>query len=163
MASGPTLYFWLSPDGTRAIVHNGDADLAAVDLDTGVSTPLQVTAAGFQTPVWLEGNSVLLAVESAGDSYLSIIDIVTGRRQDLLRFEGTIQYVVDSSGQRIAYQVNSGGGGGNNPAIAPRQQAPTTTIPAATIGRLSVYERRNNSTRSILDSAALAFVVEPCQ
>ena len=161
LASGPSLYFWLSPDATRAIVHKGETDLAVIDLDTGVSTSLQVTAAGFQTPVWLEGNSVLLAVESGGNNYLSIIDIVTGRRQDLLRYEGTIQFVVDSSGQRIAYQVNSGGGGGNNPAMAPLQQGPTTTVPAATIGRLSVYERRNNSTRSILDSAALAFAWSP--
>jgi hypothetical protein len=161
LASGSTLYFWLSPDGTRAIVHNGDADLAVVDLDTGVSAPLSVTAAGFETPVWLEGNSVLLAVQAGANRFLSVIDISTGRRQDLLRYEGTIQFVVDPSGQRIAYQVNSGGGGGNNPAMAPLQQAPTTTIPTATIGRLSVFERRNNSTRSILDSAALAFAWSP--
>ncbi|HUP75903.1 MAG TPA: hypothetical protein VM282_22915 [Acidimicrobiales bacterium] len=159
LMSGSTVYFWLSPDGTRAIVHRGDADLFVVDLDTGVSNPLQVTAAGFETPVWLEGNSVLLAVEDGPNRFLSIIDVTTGRRQDLLRYEGTIQFVVDQSGQRIAYQVNSGGGGGNNPAMF--QQAPTTTIPTATIGRLSLYERRNNSTRSILDSAALAFTWSP--
>ena len=99
-----------------------------VDLDTGVSTPLQVTAAEFETPVWLEGNSVLLAVQAGANHFLSIIDISTGRRQDLLRYEGTIQFVVDRSGQRIAYQVNSG-------AVAAAttrpcsQQAPTTTIP----------------------------------
>lgn len=161
LAKGATLYFWLSPDGTRAIVHNGDADLAAVDLDTGVSTPLQVTASGFETPVWLEGNSVLLAVQAGTNQYLSVIDITTGRRQDLLRYEGTIQFVVDQSGQRIAYQVNAGGGGGNNPAMGPLLQAPTTTIPTATIGRLSLFERRNNSNRSILDTAAVAFVWSP--
>ena len=161
LASGSTLYLWLSPDGTRAIVHKDDADLAVVDLDTGVSTPLQVAAAGFETPVWLEGNSVLLAVQDGANRFLSVIDVSTGRRQDLLRYEGTIQFVVDPSGQRIAYQVNSGGGGGNNPAMAPRLQAPTTTIPTATIGRLSLFDRRNNSTRSILDSAALAFVWSP--
>ena len=161
LASGSTLYFWLSPDGTRAIVHNGDADLAVVDLDTGVSNPLGVQAAGFETPVWLEGNSVLLAVQAGANRFLSVIDVSTGRRQDLLRYDGTIQFVVDPSGQRIAYQVNSGGGGGNNPAMAPLLQAPTTTIPTATIGRLSVFERRNNSTRSILDSAALAFAWSP--
>ena len=49
------------------------------------------------------------------------------------------------------------------PAMAPLQQAPTTTVPAATIGRLSVYERRNNTTRSILDSAALAFAWSPAE
>jgi hypothetical protein len=161
LAKAATLYFWLSPDGTRAIVHNGDADLAIVDLDTGVSTPLQVTAAGFETPVWLEGNSVLIAVQAGTNQYLSVIDTTSGRRQDLLRYEGTIQFVVDQSGQRIAYQVNAGGGGGNNPAMGPLLQAPTTTIPTATIGRLSVFERRNNSNRSILDSAALAFAWSP--
>ena len=93
--------------------------------------------------------------------YLSIIDTTTGRRQDLLRYEGTIQFVVDPSGQRIAYQVNSGGGGGINPASGPLLQAPTTTVPTATIGRLSLFERRNNTTRSILDTAVLAFAWSP--
>src|SRR5439155_595312 len=48
LTSGTPLYFWLSPDGTRAIVHSGDADLAMIDLDTGVSTSLAVQAAEFQ-------------------------------------------------------------------------------------------------------------------
>jgi Tol biopolymer transport system component len=161
LTSGARLDFWLSPDGTRAIVHSGNEDLSVVDLDTGVVTPLQVKAAEFETPVWLENNLVLLAVQASANSYLSVIDVSTGRRQDLLRYEGTIQFVVDSSGQRIAYQVNSGGGGGNNPAMAPLEQAPPTTVPTATIGRLSLFERRNNTTRSILDSAALAFTWSP--
>jgi hypothetical protein len=161
LTSGARLDFWLSPDGTRAIVHSGNDDLSVVDLDTGVVTPLLVKAAQFETPVWLENNSVLLAVQSTTNSFLSIIDVSTGRRQDLLRYEGTIQFVVDSSGQRIAYQVNSGGGGGNSPAMAPLQQAPPTTVPVATIGRLSLFERRNSTTRSILDSAALAFAWSP--
>jgi hypothetical protein len=161
LVSGENVHFWLSPDGTRAIVHGGDAGLSVVDLDTGVSVPLPVTPAEFETPVWLENNSVLLAVQAGSNRYLSIIDTNAGRRQDLLRYEGTIQYVVDATGQRIAYQVNSGGGGGVNPAMGPLLQAPTTTVPIATIGRLSVFDRRNNSTRSILDSAALAFTWSP--
>ena len=161
LTSGERVQFWLSPDGTRAIVHGGDTGLAVVDLDTGVSMPLSVTPAEFETPVWLENDSVLLGVQAGTNRYLSIIDTSTGRRQDLLRYEGTIQYVVDSTGQRIAYQVNSGGGGGGvNPAVL-RQTPPPTTVPTATIGRLSLFDRRDNSTRSILDSAALAFTWSP--
>jgi hypothetical protein len=120
-----------------------------------------VTDSGIETPVWLENNSVLLGVQAGSNRFLSLIDTSTGQRQDLLRYEGTIRYVVDSSGQRIAYQVNSGGGGGGVNPAALRQTAPTTTVPVATIGRLSLFDRRNNTTRSILDSAALAFTWSP--
>jgi hypothetical protein len=34
-------------------------------------------------------------------------------------------------------------------------------VPVATIGRLSVFDRRNNSNRSILDSAVVAFAWSP--
>ena len=162
--SDSPVYFSLSPDGTRAIVRSGQADLVVVDLDTAVATRLAVQAADFETPVWLENNSVLLAVQTSDGSFLSIVDATTGRRQDLLRYEGTIQFVVDQSGQRIAYQVNSGGGGGINPAKGPLLQAPTaptTTVPTATIGRLSLFERRNNTNRTILDNAVLAFAWSP--
>jgi hypothetical protein len=167
LVSGEDVYYWLSPDGTRAIVHGGTGGLSVVDLDSGVTNALSVTAAEFETPVWLENDLVLVAVQSGANRFLSIIDTNNGRRQDLLRYEGTIQYVVDVTGQRIAYQVNAGGGGGINPAFNPLAQIPTTTlapapqVPVATIGRLSIFDRRNNSNRSILDSAVVAFSWSP--
>jgi hypothetical protein len=165
LVSGERVAYWLAPDGNRAIVHGGEAGLEVIDLDTGVSTPLSVTAAEFETPVWLENDLVLLGVQSGTNRFLSIVDVNTGRRQDLLRYEGTIQFVVDVTGQRIAYQVNASGGGGVNPVSQPRLQTPTTppttSVPTASIGRLGIFDRRNNTNRSILDSAALAFTWSP--
>ena len=96
---------------------------------------------------------------------LSIYNVASKTRQDLLRYEGTIAFVVDPTGQRIAYQIEPGGGGGASPALNPRgplnQQAPTTTLPIAPIGRLSVYDRAGGGNRPIIEASALAFSWSP--
>lgn len=171
LAQNATVFYGVSPDGTRALAHVGRDDLVVIDLARGASRNLTVKAGSFRTPVWLSNTEVLVATPDAdteGIELLARVNVDTGARRDLLRFQGTIDFAVETQSRRlVAYQVTGGGGGGANPAFAPRpQQSPTTPpttreLPLATIGRLSLLDLANGQNRPILESGALAFMWSP--
>lgn len=164
LAQGVSLGWSLAPDGRRAVVLVDGERLVVTDLATGASTPVPLTPGSFRTPVWLVGNDVLVARREGTRQLLSRVDVVNGRRTDLLAFDGTITFVVDGVRRHVAYQVVAADGGpspaswpdggdGGGVAATPVQLG-GDPVPVAPLGRLSTYDLVSGTNRSIADSVA---------
>ena len=159
--TGSPLYASWSPDGTRVLVHAGDADLLVVDT-SGTATTLPVRVGPSTAPVWLAPDTVLIAIRTNADQRLTVLNIATGVQRDLLTYQGQIQYVVDPTNAKVAYQVvpQQGGGGGGSIVSFPFGQS-TGAVPAARPNELTVVDIASGTATTVATQAAVAFQWSP--
>jgi TolB protein len=177
LRSGSPLFASWSPDGTRLLVHAGTDEVLVVRPD-GTARPVPVRPGSFGTPQWLDDRTAVLAVSDAGSQVLSLVDVDTGSRRDLVAFSGAVRFQVAPGGAKLAYQVvpEAGGGGtGSNvswrpdagapaaPQVAPPTTAPptTTTLVQGRQNELVVIDLATRTPTVARDRAVNAFVWSP--
>jgi TolB protein len=167
--SGSPLFASWSPDGTRLLVHAGTDEVLVVRAD-GTARQVAVRAGSFGTPMWLDDRTAVLAVRDGGSQYLSLVDVDTGSRRDLVAFSGAVRFQVAPGGAKIAYQIvpeTGGGGTGSNVSWRPQTAPPTTAPPTTTTllqGRqneLVVVDLATRAPTVVRDRAVNAFVWSP--
>src|SRR5262249_41763965 len=104
LRKGSPLYASWSPDGTRVLAHVGAEDLVLLSA-SGAATALPVRVGPSTAPAWLAPDTVLIATRTSADQRLTVLNLVNGVRRDLLTYQGQIQYVVDPTNTKVAYQV----------------------------------------------------------
>jgi hypothetical protein len=152
-AGATTAVSW-EPNGQRLVVRVGDV-ISIVDA-AGASRTLSL--------VWVSGNRILVAVKATRGSVLTLVDVDTGARTDLLTFDGTLDMVVDPNGTRVAYRVVLAPSGGGTDQLTsftqttPRAQttpgAPTTSATPPTTAAPAVLPAATPDTLAVLDLAA---------
>jgi dipeptidyl aminopeptidase/acylaminoacyl peptidase len=161
-SGAPVTAAW-SPDGSRLIAVVGEDELTLVD-PTGVRTPLAELPAPSGAPAWIDAQHVLVAVRTGADQRLVLLDVDTGVTQELLIYTGSITFLPDAGGNRIAYQVvpDDGGGGSGGRVSFPRPRARIQgDPPLAEEGVLAVLDRTTGESREVLDEPAQAFQWSP--
>jgi TolB protein len=103
VGGGAPLYLSWSPDGTRIVVHVGNAVLGTSDL-TDPLERLDRTPGVFQAPVWLPDGGLVYAIRRGAHQAL-VIDR-DGTLTTLVRFDGGTIFTVDPTGRRIAYRLD---------------------------------------------------------
>jgi Tol biopolymer transport system component len=161
LRSGAAVFASWSPDGSRLVVH-ADDDLLLID-PAGTVTALGVRVAPSTAPAWVDPVTVLVAIQNAqGRQRLVLLDVATGSIRELLAYEGAINYLLDPSRTRIAFQVQPGaaGGGGGGRGSFPR---PLTTSPVteAPDQQLTVLDIATGGLTQVVDDTAVAFQWRP--
>jgi TolB protein len=149
-----------SPDGSRVLTQLGRDELALID-PSGTAVALGVRAGAARGGAWIDDDRVVVAIRTGGDQRLSVLDVTTGRRRDLFTYEGRVEFALDRSGARLAYQVvpdeDAGGTGGL--VALPLPQLPDP--PAAEPGRLTVVTLADGASTPVADTPAIAFQWSP--
>lgn len=158
LRSGSPVYAAWSPDGSRLLVHAGASELSIVRTN-GAITPLGVTSGSFGTPQWLDDKTVLVGVRVGTTQYLSLVDVDTGSRRDLVSYTGAIRFQLDTSGTRVAYQVQPEGGG-TNVSFRP-QTTIAPQVPNATANQLATIDIVTRTVTTVSQTVAAAFVWSP--
>jgi TolB protein len=104
LAVGRPFYLAWAPDGDHLFVHVGTESLGSVDL-RGELTPVGDDPGHFHAPVWLPDGRLVYAATEGGRQTLLIRE--GDRSTQLVRFRGTIEFVVSPDGRRIAYRVDT--------------------------------------------------------
>ncbi len=159
LRSGSQVYAAWSPDGSRLLVHAGASELSIVRTN-GAITPLGVTSGSFGTPQWLDDKTVLVGVRVGTTQYLSLVDVDTGSRRDLVSYTGAIRFQLDTSGTRVAYQVQPESGGGTNVSFRP-QTTIAPQVPNATANQLATIDIVTRAVTTVSQTVAAAFVWSP--
>ena len=137
---GSPFYFSWAPAGKQLLVHVGTDRLDRLEID-GAHTSLHDRPGTFTAPVWTaDGRTFVYATQGNPGQHLVAVDLGTGRRDVLTRFEGTISFVVSPDGRRVAFQV---------------LQGQTLVTP------LSVLDRRTGAIERIADEYSPAFFWSP--
>jgi hypothetical protein len=102
-------------------------------------------------------------VDTGEDRRLVRMDVDTGATQDLLVYDGSIVFLPDATGARIAYQVlpDDGGGGDGGRISFPTRAQTAGDPPTAEQGVLGVFEVAAATSRVVRDAPALAFQWSP--
>ncbi|MGH2640487.1 MAG: hypothetical protein ACRDGO_02180 [Actinomycetota bacterium] len=106
---GRPFYLSWAPGGLELLVHVGDETLGRLDLE-GDLRDIGDAPGIFQAPVWLADGRMFYATAD-GDRQTLVVREGDGLRE-LVEFEGSIEFVVDPRGERIAYRVDDGDGPG---------------------------------------------------
>jgi TolB protein len=138
--AGRPLYLSWDPTGRRLLVHVGTERLDRLDLDGTLAT-VHPRPGSFNVPVWTrDGRSYVYALGDGERQQLVIHDVERRRGRALVRFGGSIQFVVSPDGHRVAFQVTHDG---------------------RSVGPLSVVDRDTGETETIADGVAPAFFWSP--
>ncbi len=161
LRSGSPVYAAWSPDGTRLLVHAGANELSIV-RSNGAVTPLGVTSGSFGAPQWLDDKTVLVGVRVGTTQYLSLVDVDTGGRRDLVSYTGAIRFQLDTAGSRVAYQVQPESGGGTSSNVSLRPQTTIAPpVPQATANQLATIDIVTRAVTTVSQTVAAAFVWSP--
>ena len=161
LRSGSPVYAAWSPDGSRLLVHAGASELSIVRTN-GAITPLGVTSGSFGTPQWLDDKTVLVGVRVGTTQYLSLVDVDTGSRRDLVSYTGAIRFQLDTAGTRVAYQVQPESGGGTSSNVSFRPQTTIAPqVPNATANQLATIDIVTRAVTTVSQTVAAAFVWSP--
>jgi TolB protein len=107
----------------------------------GSHTSVDDQPGAFTAPVWTaDGQTLIYVTAGASGQQLVASDVGTGRRDVLVRFKGTISFVVSPDGRRVAFQVLHGG-----------------TVSAS----LSVIDRKTGAIDSVATEYSPAFFWSP--
>lgn len=138
--SGRPLYLSWNPEGSQLLVHVGTDRLERLELD-GTLTTVHPRPGTFNTPVWTTDGRSFVYASGAGDRQRLVVhDLERDRGRALVRFEGSIVFVVSPDGRRIAFQVV-------------RSQSD--------VGPLSVVDRETGEVERVADEVAPAFFWSP--
>jgi Tol biopolymer transport system component len=138
--AGSPFYLSWNPSGRQMLVHVGTDRLDRLAID-GTLTTVDDRPGTFSAPVWTSnGRTFVYASQAAGGQRLVAYDLDADRREALVRFDGTITFVVSPDGRRVAFQVV-------------RDQ--TVVVP------LSVLDRRTGSIERVSTGFAVAFFWSP--
>ena len=128
---GQPFYLSWSPRGDRLLIHVGDSTLATLALDAEPS-PLADDPGLFQAPVWLaDGRFAYAAVVGGGQRLV----VSHPGRKELVRFRGAIEFVVDPTGDEVAYRIDD----------------------AHRLGGVSVVDISSGRTRAVTEKPTSAF------
>ena len=138
--AGSPFYLSWNPSGKQMLVHVGTDRLERLGLD-GTLTTVDERPGTFTSPVWTaNGRTFVYASVAPGGQRLVAHDLRAERGESLVRFDGTITFVVSPDGRRVAFQVV-------------RDQA--LVVP------LSVIDRRTGAIEEVASGYALAFFWSP--
>jgi Tol biopolymer transport system component len=162
-SGAPVTAAW-STDGRRMLALVGDQIVLAPPDGPGQVLDERPGPGG--APAWIDDHRVLVAVQDADDRRLVLLDVDTGRRQDLLVYDGAISYLPDVTGRYIAYQVvpDDGGGGTGGRVSFPRPDGSRRQAgdpPRVDSGVLAVFDTTTGASREVLDEPAQAFQWSP--
>jgi Tol biopolymer transport system component len=88
------------PGGADLVVHDGD-DLGVIG--PAATRPLiEDLGRGFFTPAWIPGARQTLTATVGADAALSLVDVDSGQRRELIAVEGDVRFVVHPDGDRAA-------------------------------------------------------------
>ena len=114
VGGGAPLYLSWSPDGTRILVHVGNAVLGTSDLIDPLER-IGRTAGVFQAPVWLPDGRFVYAIRDGthqalvidhGDTVVAVAQLDDDTYTTIARFDGGTIFTVDPTGRRIAYRLD---------------------------------------------------------
>ena len=128
---GQPFYLSWSPRGDHLLIHVGDSTLATLDLDAEPS-PLADDPGLFQAPVWLADGRFVYAAAVGGGQRLVVSH---PGRKELVRFRGAIEFVVDPTGDKVAYRIDDADG----------------------LGGVSVVDIASGRTRAVTEAPTSAF------
>lgn len=138
--AGSPFYLSWNPSGRQMLVHVGMDRLDRLAID-GTLTTVEDRPGTFSAPVWTSnGRTLVYASENGGGQRLVAYDLDADRGEALVRFDGTITFVVSPDGRRVAFQVV-------------RDQ--TVVVP------LSVIDRRTGAIERVQTGFAVAFFWSP--
>lgn len=164
LRTGAPVFAAWSPDGKRLLVHAGTDEVVVIATD-GTARTVPVQPGSFGAPQWLDDRTAVIAVRNGTTQFLSMVDVETGSRRDLVTFDQSIRFQLAPDKTKIAYQVvpeTGGGGNGANVSWRPQSAPPTTTtLPQARQNELAVLELATGRVTVVRDSAANAFVWSP--
>ena len=161
LRTGGPLYAAWSPDGTQLLVHAAADELSVVRAASGAVTRLPVRAGSFGTPQWLDDKTVLVGVRDGSSQFLSLVDITTGARRDLVGYTGSIRFQMNAAGTQVAYQVLPESGGGTSSNVAFPQTTTPAPVPQATQNQLVVFDIATRKVTTVSSTLAAAFVWSP--
>jgi Tol biopolymer transport system component len=105
---GDPFYLSWDPTGRELLVHVGFDRLDRLSLDGSLDT-VHAHPGSFRAPVWTaDGASFVYAAGASAGQHLVVEDVARARADDLVAFSGSIAFVVNPDGSRIAYQVVEG-------------------------------------------------------
>ena len=162
LRTGSPVYAAWSPDGTRLVVHAGTNEVSIISA-SGALTTLPVTPASFGAPQWLDDHTVLIGVRDANTQYLSLVDVNTGSRRDLVSYTGGMRFALAPGAKAVAYELfpDAGGGTGANVSFPQTTTPPTTTVPQATSNQLAVVDIATRAITTVNPAATTAFAWSP--
>jgi Tol biopolymer transport system component len=102
---GSPFFLSWNPSGEQLLVHVGLDRLDRLELD-GTTSSVENRLGTFTAPVWT-GNGktfVYVSTTSAGERLVTQ-SVAADGAHELLRFDGTVVFVVSPDGRRVAYQV----------------------------------------------------------
>jgi Tol biopolymer transport system component len=158
LRTGSSVFASWSPDGTRLVAHVDD-ELMLLD-PAGQVTALGATAGASTAPIWAGPTTVLVAIRTEQGQLLSLLDVITGARKDLLSYTGVISYLLDPSGTKVAFETQPGvtGGGGSRVSYPFRQGA---AVPQAPDQELTILDIAGGALTQVIDETAAAFQWRP--
>jgi Tol biopolymer transport system component len=102
---GSPFYLSWGPSGEQLLVHVGADRLDRLELD-GTTSPVEDRLGTFTAPVWTDDGAAFVYVSTAsGGERLVAQEMEATHARELLRFDGTVVFVVSPDGRHIAYQV----------------------------------------------------------
>lgn len=105
---GDPFYLSWDPTGRELLVHVGFDRLERLSLDGSLVT-VNSRPGSFRAPVWTaDGANFVYAAGRPTGQHLVVHDVARARADDLLSFSGSISFVVNPDGSRIAFQVLEG-------------------------------------------------------
>ena len=105
---GEPFYLSWDPTGRELLVHVGVDRLDRLSLDGSLVT-VNSRPGSFRAPVWTaDGANFVYAAGTPTGQHLVVQDVARARADDLLSFSGSISFVVNPDGSRIAFQVVEG-------------------------------------------------------
>lgn len=101
---GPFYLSW-NPSGDQLLVHVGTDRLERLDID-GTRSTVDPRPGTFNAPVWTaDGRSFVYASRTGARQRLVVHDVGEERSTGLVRFDGSIRFVLSPDGTRVAFQV----------------------------------------------------------
>jgi Tol biopolymer transport system component len=134
---GQPFYLSWSPEGQHLLVHVGSKSLGTLDLEGNPLVPIGDAPGIFQAPVWLADGRMVYAATAKDRQTLVVRD--GNRVKELVAFEGSIEFVANPDGTRIAYRVDDGSG----------------------LGGIDVVDVRSARSRTVTDTPTSAFHWSP--
>jgi TolB protein len=107
---GSPFFLSWNPSGERLLVHVGIDRLDRLELD-GTTSAIEDRLGTFTAPVWTSDGEAYVYVSTTTDGERLVTQNVAAKHaRELLRFDGTVVFVVSPDGRRVAYQVGHGPG-----------------------------------------------------
>lgn len=133
---GQPFFLSWSPQGLQLLIHVGDETLGTLDLE-GNLRPIGDAPGIFQAPAWLVDGRMVYAATARSRQVLVVRD--GDRQRELVAFEGSIEFVVSPTGDRVAYRVDDATG----------------------LGGVEVVDVRSARSRTVTGSPTSAFQWSP--